>query len=380
MNYPQPPITFRAAHPNNYTVGREGRRLRFITFHHAVGSLESVYQSWANPNRAGSSHFGVGQAGIHQYVAVENTAWTDGNWDSNLQSVTIEHEGDWRFGYYNEATIENSANLVAWIIANYDPSYRRHREVSLKPTVCPGDLPVETIWQRALNKLKAHEASQNPEWLRNRKDIADVKMYAKINGVRIWDLNNPSVAADNRTFALNNDFEISAETTVGGKKFYITKWSHDTNKANGLRAEELDTKPYTPPQPPADTRPEWQKNLVDIPNRKMWIMYDTFLIDLITGTPVRNEDGTEKRFALGTAIDDISAQTVIGGKSYYLTEYSFSKMIGRGFMVNALTTTDPTPKPEPPKPEPQVPISAIKKLWETIKKLVEDFIALWSTK
>lgn len=136
-------------HPSpNYSRGRNGTPVRHITFHHVVGSAKSALARFDKASEQASAHFVVGADAIYCCVNTDDTAWTNGNWNSNLESVTIEHEGDWRFGFRSDAVINNSARLVAWLRSLYpDATPMRHRDISA--TACPGDLPVEEIWQRA---------------------------------------------------------------------------------------------------------------------------------------------------------------------------------------------------------------------------------------
>ncbi len=81
------------AYEGNYTKGRS-KKIEKITVHHMAGKL-SAYQCGAyvfqTVGRKGSSNYGIGNDGdIGLYVDEENTPWSDGIWDSNCKSVTIE--------------------------------------------------------------------------------------------------------------------------------------------------------------------------------------------------------------------------------------------------------------------------------------------------
>ena len=90
------------AHSTNFTKGRE-QKISKITIHHMAGVLtaEECGSIFQKKNGRGSSHYGIGKNGeIALYVNESDTAWTDGNWDSNSKSVTIETSnskvgGDW---------------------------------------------------------------------------------------------------------------------------------------------------------------------------------------------------------------------------------------------------------------------------------------------
>lgn len=91
------------AHSNNYSTGRNGRRIEKVTIHHMAGVLSakqcgSIFQ---DGSRGASSNYGIGKNGeIALFVDESNTSYADANWDSNCKSVTIETSnnktgGDW---------------------------------------------------------------------------------------------------------------------------------------------------------------------------------------------------------------------------------------------------------------------------------------------
>ncbi|MEG2929717.1 MAG: N-acetylmuramoyl-L-alanine amidase, partial [Oscillospiraceae bacterium] len=82
------------AHQNNFTKNRAGENaaIEKITIHHMAGnlSIETLGNIWQKPDRRGSSHYGINGNNVGQYVKESDIAWTDGNWESNRRSVTIE--------------------------------------------------------------------------------------------------------------------------------------------------------------------------------------------------------------------------------------------------------------------------------------------------
>lgn len=107
---------FVPAYEGNYTRGRYGHRIKYITIHHMAGRLSSydcgrIFQT---VGRAGSSHYGIGYDGhISQYVSESDTAWTNSNWLSNLESVTIEVSDNDMSWYVNDETLNSLIVLVA---------------------------------------------------------------------------------------------------------------------------------------------------------------------------------------------------------------------------------------------------------------------------
>lgn len=136
------------AHFGNYTMYREGNIIKEITIHHMAArwTAERCGQSFQEVGRDGSSHYGIGYNGeIAQYVSEEDTAWTNGNWESNLRSITIEcaneSAGDpWKV---SDATMESLVRLIADIAQRNNLGFLV-KGVNLTwhsmfaATVCPG--------------------------------------------------------------------------------------------------------------------------------------------------------------------------------------------------------------------------------------------------
>lgn len=305
-----------------------------------------------------------------QCVDFANTAHTDGNWESNIRALTMEHHGDWRHGYFNAQVIENSAKVVAWLrdqgIIN---RYQRHRDVSLNPTVCPADLPVERIWNRAteiINFYNQPAADTRPEWLKARGEVPGKTVYAQKAGIFVHNLNAPGTPLDTRRFALNQNFEIKGQTKVGGKDFWITRSSYDANIASGILKSDVADQPFVPPVPqpvptPMPTTPDWADSLLrDEENREMYVLRATPLIDLENGRPVL-KDNKQVWFEAGEIIKDVSAHTIVAGVTYQLTEFSFNQIragqyvkYGNGIKSSDLTI-DPKACPPGTPANPEVP-------------------------
>lgn len=250
--YPQPDIEFIPANSANYMLGRSGTPVRVIAFHHVVGSAQSALNRFAQPVQV-SAHFIVGANKIYCSVDTDNTAYSNGDWASNLESVSIEHEGTWLNGFRDQRVLDNSARLVAWLRGLYPEAEPiRHRDVY--PTACPGELPVEEIWDKASELINPPKpVPVAPEWLTNRKAYVKT-MYAQVGGVQLWNLDNPAVPADSRVFPVNQEFKIGSKTSVGGVDYYITEYSTGKNIAAGYKVSQLDLKPYkAPEQPPVVT-------------------------------------------------------------------------------------------------------------------------------
>jgi len=411
-NVPKPNIVWRGAHPNNFTVGRPGAgRDGRNSNHHVVGSAESAVLVFNQASRGASSHLVItdrADVAAWQCVDFANTAWCDGNWESNLRTISMEHHGDWRNGYNNPQVLENSAHVVAWLrdqgLVNRPI---RHRDVSTVATQCPADLPVEAIWNRATEIINAYNAppvDNRPQWLKDRKPADGRTVYAQIEGLRLYNLNDPSKFADDRVFPRNQSFVIGSYVDVGGKRYLITKSSTDTNAPNGILESQTALTPWTPPtpvEPPKPTTPAWADSVIDDENKTMYVLRATQLIDLENGRPVM-KDGREVWYQAGDIIENISAHTIVSEVTYQLTEYSFQEIKGGKWQnANGIKSSDLTldPKacppgtpanpevPEDPEdpvdPMPDVPtetenrLSALEKIVQAITDFLDKIFKNW---
>lgn len=111
---------FIKAYDGNYSKNRTkwGGKVKKITIHHVAGvvSIEKLGKLWQRKGRKGSSHYGIGNDGrIGQYVDEKDVAWTDSNWNSNKNSVTIETSNSKVGGNYpvSDRALNSLIKLVA---------------------------------------------------------------------------------------------------------------------------------------------------------------------------------------------------------------------------------------------------------------------------
>lgn len=184
-------IKWVGASSGNFTEGRQGKAVSKIILHWIVGTLESADATFQNPARDASAHYGIGDDEIHQYVKDEDTAWHAGNWNVNLESIGIEHEGGYMLNGKrvkpSEKTHQTSAQLVYDLCKKYgipiDRSHiLKHNEVSDTPTECCGTLDIDYIVSLAKAKdnpcaevereLDEMRISRN-EWKSKYKNLED---------------------------------------------------------------------------------------------------------------------------------------------------------------------------------------------------------------
>ena len=105
------------AYAGNFTAGRQGNKISEITIHHMAGnmSVENLGNLWKRAGRQGSSHYGVNGEDIGAYVSEGDTAWCNGNFESNLRAISIETANDsgepnW---HVSDTTLNTLIKLVA---------------------------------------------------------------------------------------------------------------------------------------------------------------------------------------------------------------------------------------------------------------------------
>lgn len=134
------------------------------------------------------------------------------------------------------------------------------------PPVVPTPTPVETT----------------PEWIKNLKDIEDLKLTVlPAQGARRVNLVSGEEFDD--VIPKGTQIDIAKETTVKGKRYYISSWSAKGNASVGILADNLGV----PATPPTQEKPEWLKNLVDIEDKDFWTRSDTPVLNLADGKTVK---------------------------------------------------------------------------------------------
>lgn len=139
------------AYEGNYTKGRN-TTIKVITIHHMAmkATSQECGKVFQKVGRKGSSNYGIGYDGdIALYVNEKDTPWTNSNWNSNCESVTIETSNDEVGGnwHVSDKSLESLIKLIADIAIRNNlgllvkgKNLTWHQLVADKkyPTACPG--------------------------------------------------------------------------------------------------------------------------------------------------------------------------------------------------------------------------------------------------
>ncbi|MFE2377446.1 N-acetylmuramoyl-L-alanine amidase [Streptomyces sp. NPDC059398] len=124
---------FVAADPSNGQVSdrpANGIKINQIIIHTTEGSYDEAIKTFQTPGGASAQYVMRSSDGaVTQMVANKDIAFGDGNYDSNLHAVQIEHEGFSAHGadWYTTAAYEQTAKLVKYLADKYDiPLDRQH--------------------------------------------------------------------------------------------------------------------------------------------------------------------------------------------------------------------------------------------------------------
>lgn len=262
-----PGIAFYQAADSNFTNGRN-RALRKFTVHHTAALNDTLRYLWSNPARNGSSTFFVSDSAIEQYVDTDDTPWTNGNFASNSESITCEVNGDWRFGYFNQGTLDNLAELMYRCLKTFpDLQLEYHKDVIDRAaypggTVCPADLKdlgyAQRSWDVAKNRINVENTANNPATpVTLRIDIPDKKVIL-IRDTNLWDMSFTTFANARAIKALPKGTVIDIagvyDHPLSKSDYYLSNYSWDHGQNYGIN--QADCQDYVEaPAPPVVTPP-----------------------------------------------------------------------------------------------------------------------------
>lgn len=353
-------IAFYPANASNYSKGRI-KPIKHVTVHHSAGWENTLRYLWADPNRNASSTFWVGTDHSEQYVDTDDTPYTNGNWYSNSESITIEVRGDWR-GYYSLETLLQLRELLKKIRKAYPTTtLTYHQDVSDAFTLCPADL-----------KHKGYAKAQWDEvtkWLQSQGSTAPTPTpstkitYKKITPKRIrlirtaslWDFNfsDWSKAKAIKTYNQGDVIDVVAEATNAlGGKYYLTAYSYNDGNirsTNGFNVK--DTEDYKPViTAPPTVEPKWEK--MDVP-RKLVTAMDLKVFDLTLNKEVGDT------IPKGTEVNFDQKKTTKANRMYLRSVWSTTNNKDWGLPIDSLIELSDVPRepiPEPPiNVDPEVP-------------------------
>lgn len=148
----------------NFATGRNGQTISKVVVHWMDGSLASTDQVFQDTTRNTSTHYGIEDDQVHQYVQESNVAFHAGDWDTNLRSIGIEHSAQ-PGRNASDLTYQTSATLIAQICNRYNiPIDRQHiiKHSEVVPTECPGTIDIDKIINLAQGEnMQPYQVDEN---------------------------------------------------------------------------------------------------------------------------------------------------------------------------------------------------------------------------
>lgn len=220
------------------------------------------------------------------------------------------------------------------------------------------------------SSLKQKPPAQ-PEWIKNLKDINDVKLMVMSASAPIYDLNTGKQVGS--PIPQGTWIDIAKQTVVGGKTYLISKYSADNAMPNGILKDMLGV-PVPKPEPPKPApEPEWLKNWQDINDIFMYTRKEHVeVVNLLDGSTTTTIEAKGEKIA-------IASSTEWMGQKYLITKYSTDKKLPHGIRLVDLDIkpVDPNPTPIPPDPERSVD-DIIRENNSLLKQILKMLQEVWN--
>ena len=340
--------------------------------------------------QAPTANYVLSDAKITKCVEPENVAWTSGNGNATTIGVetqpTLGAEGYKKWGW-----------LVMTLEQRFGKTLRLYPHNYWMTTQCPGTLSLDRIRQEA---DKWHRGEYNPVPTppptpapSPADNIAWTKLDTPIEYVcnkqptNLWSFNQTSWGAFGNPVKM---FNKGDKVTIYGRgynktlkaTYLVTEYSFNRGITNGFNEVDLSlpVQPQPTPDPvpaPEPAKPEWVANLRDIDDTKFWLTKNQDLIDITTGKPTGTKSFVKDEEFVASAL------TIVAGKEYRITDYSFKKGIFNGVPIDALTLTPPgVPNipPVPSKPTDEETVNFLTSLMNSLialAKSIGEFLTKW---
>lgn len=386
-----PGVPFYQADSSNYTKGRGGNPIKYFTVHHSAGFESTLRYLWQNPARNASSHFFAGNGFREQYVDTNDTAWTNGNFTSNQQSITCETRGDWRNGYYDQSTLDQLTEIMYQCLKAYpNLQLTYHQDVSSVYTLCPADLKHKGYAANCWNNAKARIARENAPAPTPTPAPSKIS-YAKITPKRIelirtaslWNFNftDWSKAKAIKTYQKGSVIDVVAiaKNALGGE-YYMTAYSYNNGNVrstNGFNTADCTDYVAEKTQQPT-VEPKWEAMTTP---RKLVTAIALKVVDLDSMKEIGDT------IAKGTEVQFVDKKTLSNNRMFLRSKWASDNNKNWGLPMDSLTEIVEVPRepvPEPPiNTDPETPtdndveaegnaiIEAIKALLDKLANLLK---------
>jgi hypothetical protein len=172
----------------NKTVGRAGKAVDTIVLHSTYGSYSGSVAWLKNPTAKVSAHYIISENGeIRRLVEEKDTAWANGNLDSNQRSITIETTDN-----KQKDITQKAKEALIWLVADIKKRHtikdiKFHREIVA--TACPY-LNIDKAWFTNSSNdmtdlqacLTAHKQAMDAIVVKDKEIAQKNQMIENLNG------------------------------------------------------------------------------------------------------------------------------------------------------------------------------------------------------
>lgn len=300
-------------------------------------SFAGVVATLMNPARQASAQDVVGDGVVQPLVRAQDTSWATGS--ANPFTYSIECDPQiiyrWRAGGDKAKAnriFETLCERIADVNMHNKPWSPHWRWMT---TGCnPIDWAdvnrrAKEIWAQKYGQPAAPAVKEV-----GRVVYSPLKKFVVVRDCILEFIPNGGDANKGKVYRAGETIDIKQRLTMSdGSIWYRTQYSSDNELGTGFRDQNIDE---------VVQKPEWQRNLKDIPAIKLMVLTpQTPIVDLNNGSVV-------KQLGQGTWID-FTKMTTVGGVEYLISSYSATQS-----MPNGIKRADVGVPAEPPvneKPE-----------------------------
>lgn len=301
---------------------------------------DGIVAYMANAARQAAPHAVLSAGRVTEMVRDWDTAWCTAGANPYTFAIEIDPRIMFKWGYDNPSAEERQlGEQIFQTLCEYiaDKGYAnlpwKPHNVWAPGTQC-NPINYDEVMARA-RQIVAERAA--PKVQETKRDTYEpLKSFEVSAPARLYNVFTGQPATD-RVYAVGEKIDIAEKLYLSnGAIYYRTKYSSANNQPNGFRTDQL--REIVP-------TPEWQKNLVDTADVKLYVLpaEGTPVINLNTGQAI-----PESVIAKGTAVD-IAKQTTVGGKHYLISSYAASRNMPNGILADHLGALAEPPKQEKPE-------------------------------
>lgn len=298
---------------------------------------DGIVAYMANAARQAAPHAVLSAGRVTEMVRDQDTAWCTAQANPYTFAIEIDPRIMFKWGYDSPSAAERQlGEQIFQTLCEYiaDKGYAnlpwKPHNVWAPGTQC-NPINYDDVMARARQIVAERAAPKQPGWV----NMGVPRKMIAAKDLRVVNLDTMATIGDVIKKGTEIDFKTKKEW--GGCLWLRSAYSTSKGLNHGINFSELAELPAA--------LPEWQKNLVDTADVKLYVLpaAGTPVINLTTGQAI-----PESVIAKGTAVD-IAKTTTVGGKQYLISSYAASRAMPNGILASDLGALAEPPKQEKPE-------------------------------